>query len=150
MGDDTGKRGEGGGHATVDQVHCAGFWVSTGLLRNAYIFDHKYRQFRLAENSHHNYCGNRRLPYGDNCVEPLIGADLSSVTCYDSLSFLHDELCVAAAADRGVLPQRVQHASRQQPKPASFCMFYSKTPTNNVNELLNLKLGDLSCCCLHK
>jgi hypothetical protein len=48
MGDDRGKRG---GHATVDQVYCAGFWVSTGLLRNTYMFHQSYRQFRLAENS---------------------------------------------------------------------------------------------------
>jgi len=43
--------GEGGGHAAVDRVHCAGFGVSPGILGKAYIFDHKYRQFRLAVNS---------------------------------------------------------------------------------------------------
>ena len=48
MGDD---RGKGGGHATVDWVNCTGFWVSTRLPRIASMFDQKYRQFRLAENS---------------------------------------------------------------------------------------------------
>jgi hypothetical protein len=124
MGDDKGKWGEEDGHATVDQVYCAGFWVSTGLLRLITSIGNS----DLQKIPYHNYCGNRRVTLPRKLRRTFTRVDLSSVTCYDSLSLLHDELRVAAVADRGVQPQRVQRASRQQPKTASFCQFYCKVP----------------------
>lgn len=60
----------------------------------------------------------------ENFVEPFIRVDLSSVICCDSLSLLHDELCVAAAAECNV------RADSSLKLRVSLC--FTVNPTNHV------------------
>ena len=108
-------RGKGGmGPVMLQLAECIvrDFGFQLYSLRNAYLTTARGNS-DLQKIPYHNYCGHRRVSAPRNCVEPFIRADLSAVSCYDSLSFLHDEQRVASAADRGALPHRVHRASGQ-------------------------------------